>query len=97
MAWMYVPSGTTSWSGQSELTFGATLWNEDMRASFMHSSKPGEWKSLWELVLACSLLRPKSISVNRLCKQVLEVRYGIEATPSPNCRSPSLESKDLSV
>ena len=30
VAWMYVPSETTGWSGQSEFTFGATLWTEDM-------------------------------------------------------------------
>lgn len=30
VSWIYVPSSTTSWGGQSQFTFGATLWNEDM-------------------------------------------------------------------
>ena len=30
VAWIYVPSETTSWAGQSAFTFGATLWDEGM-------------------------------------------------------------------
>ena len=30
VAWIYVPSESTSWAGQSEFTFGATLWGPGM-------------------------------------------------------------------
>lgn len=30
VVWIYVPSETTSWAGQSAFTFGATLWDEGM-------------------------------------------------------------------